>query len=210
MFQASDYVCLLQQLEAFFADSTADQPVAHNLEPDRLRDRISLDLPTDGKPLADLEADIANYLAYAVKTAHPTYFNQLWGGFSAPCFMGDLLTSAANTSMYTHEVAPVATLIEQTVIAKLGQLVGFDNPEGQFTTGGSNGNLMAMAMARHRAVPTLKHEGLVKGPQLIAFVSEEAHYSFAKAAQLLGLGTANLWQVPVSIGPIPVPARNQL
>lgn len=197
MFQASDYQALLHQLEAFFAASTPGHPVACNLEPNALRDRLSLDLSTDGKTLAELETDIANYLTYAVKTAHPRYFNQLWGGFNASCLMGDLLTSATNTSMYTLEVAPVATLIEKAVIDKLGQLVGFANPEGQFTTGGSNGNLMAMGIARHCAIPTLKHEGLVNGPQLIALVSEEAHYSFVKAVHLLGLGTANLWRVPV-------------
>jgi glutamate/tyrosine decarboxylase-like PLP-dependent enzyme len=197
MLQAFDYHRLLDQLEAFFTASIADYPVHHPLAPDKLRDRLSLDLPTEGKPMADLEIDIANYLTYAVKTAHPAYFNQLWGGFSAPCFMGDMLTSATNTSMYTHEVAPVATLIEKTVIAKLGKLVGFPHPEGQFTTGGSNGNLMAMAIARHRAVPALKQDGFINAPRLIAFISEEAHYSFAKAAHLLGLGTANLWQVPV-------------
>ena len=129
MFQASDYENLLQQLETFFTASNRNQPVAHSWTPEELRDRICLDLPTDGKPLAALADDISTYLTYAVKTAHPAYFNQLWGGFNAPCFMGDLLTSAANTSMYTHEVAPIATLIEKAVIAKMGQLVGFSNPK---------------------------------------------------------------------------------
>ena len=201
MFHASDYADLLGQLEQFFADSHAQQPIAQPLDPNELRDRLSLDEftngPTGGKSLAELHTDINHYLTYSVKTAHPQYFNQLWGGFNASCFMGDLLTSATNTSMYTYEVAPVATLIEKTLIAKMGKLVGFDHPEGQFTTGGSNGNLMAMAIARHHAVPQLKHEGMANGPQLIAFISAEAHYSFAKAAQLLGFGTAQLWPVPV-------------
>ena len=79
----------------------------------------------------------------------------------------------------------------------MGQLVGFETPEGQFTTGGSNGNLMAMAIARHHIIPTVKQDGMIGGPTLIAFVSADAHYSFAKAAHLLGLGTAQLWSVPV-------------
>ena len=199
MFHASDYTDLLGQLEQFFAD--AQKPIAHPLDPNELRDRLSLDEftdgPIDGRPAAELRTDIADYLTYSVRTAHPQYFNQLWGGFNASCFMGDLLTSATNTSMYTYEVAPVATLVEKTLIAKMGKLVGFENPDGQFTTGGSNGNLMAMAIARHHAGPHLKHEGMVNGPQLIAFISAEAHYSFAKAAQLLGFGTAQLWPVPV-------------
>lgn len=197
MFEASDYFYLLRQLEQYFTDSENLQAVAHPMPPDQLQAKLSLDLTADGKPLKDLNIDIANYLSHAVKTAHPRYFNQLWGGFNAPCLMGDMLTSATNTSMYTYEVAPVATLIEKTLIAKLGTFVGFSKPEGQFTTGGSNGNFMAMAMARHCAMPAFKQIGLANAPKLIAFVSEEAHYSFEKAAYLLGLGTEQLWKVPV-------------
>lgn len=197
MFDASDYTALLHQLEQFFQDSANQKPVTQNLDPAELRDRYSIELPTHGVPLSELQADIANYLACAVKTAHPMYFNQLWGGFTAPCFIGDVLTSATNTSMYTHEVAPMATLIEKTLVSKMGKLVGFSNPEGQFTTGGSNGNLMALAIARHYAIPTLKQQGMAHAPQLIAFVSADAHYSFAKAVHLLGLGTDQLWPVSV-------------
>lgn len=196
MFQSTDYEGLLQQLEQFFANSTRSNPVAQPLAPTELRDRLSLDLPIEGKALSALQTDIADYLTHGVKTAHPAYFNQLWGGFNASCFMADMLASATNTSMYTYEVAPVATLIEKTLIAKLGQLVGFADAEGQFTTGGSNGNLMAMAIARHRARPAIKRAGMTGGPRLIAFVSEAAHYSFDKAAHLLGLGTEQLWKVP--------------
>lgn len=198
MFEVSDYLHLLHQLEQHFINSVSLKPVANPVTLGDLQEQLSLDLIADGKPLNELYTDIQTYLDHAVKTGHPRYFNQLWGGFSAPCFMGDMLTSATNTSMYTYEVAPVATLIEKTLISKLGQLVGFSKPEGQFTTGGSNGNFMAMAMARHRAIPTLKQTGLINAPRLIAFVSEEAHYSFDKAAHLLGLGTEQLWKVPVN------------
>jgi len=204
MFQTSDYLNLLQQLEQFLQESTSQKAMTepfygegtHPLNPAVLRENLPLALPAEGKPLRDLNNDISSYLSHAVKTAHPAYFNQLWGGFNAACFMGDMLTSATNTSMYTHEVAPVATLIEKTLIAKVGELIGFDNPEGQFTTGGSNGNLMALAIARHRAFPKLKQEGLSQQPKLIAFVSAESHYSFDKAVQLLGIGSDNLWKVP--------------
>ncbi|MEL6469090.1 MAG: aminotransferase class V-fold PLP-dependent enzyme [Cyanobacteria bacterium J06623_4] len=202
MFKASDYLSLLQQLEQFFEQSASGDAVCNALSPDQLRERLPITLPAEGKPLQALNAEIANYLSHAVKTAHPAYFNQLWGGFNGACFLGEMLTSATNTSMYTHEVAPVATLIEKALVAKFRKLVGFTHAEeqfteGQFTTGGSNGNLMALAMARHRAVPTLKQTGLSNAPKLVAFVSQEAHYSFSKAAQLLGLGSKNLWKVPV-------------
>ena len=197
MFNTSDYIDLLQQLEQFFAATAEKKPIANPLDPEALRRKLPLELSAEGESLAQLQAHIADYLNYAVKTAHPAYFNQLWGGFDAACLMGDMLTSATNTSMYTYEVAPVATLIEQTLIAKLGSLIGFSQPDGQFTTGGSNGNFMAMAMARHRAVPTLKRRGMGNSHNLVALVSVDSHYSFAKAAHLLGLGTDQLWQVPL-------------
>ena len=196
-FKAADYEVLLQQIEHFFAETAQKKAITPSLPPDQLKDQLELALPHQGESLEKLQTSIQDYLKYAVKTSHPAYFNQLWGGFDPACFMGDMLTSATNTSMYTHEVAPVATLIEKTLIAKICSLVGFANPEGQFTTGGSNGNLMALAIARHRACPELRKTGLHQGPRLIAFVSAESHYSFAKAAHLLGLGTDNLWKVPV-------------
>ncbi|PZD71201.1 L-2,4-diaminobutyrate decarboxylase [Acaryochloris thomasi RCC1774] len=192
MFKASDYLGLLHQLEQFFADAQSEP-----LEPAELEQQLSLELPAVGTSLEHLHAEISNYLSYAVKTAHPTYFNQLWGGFNAAGFMGEILTSATNTSMYTYEVAPAATLIENALIAKMGSFVGFSEPEGQFTTGGSNGNLMAVAIATHKALPSAKQIGMLGAPPLIAFVSAEAHYSFVKAAQLLGLGARQVWKVPV-------------
>ena len=81
MFHASDYSTLLNQLERFFADIHPHTPVTHPLSPEELSDRLSLDEfvqgPIHGKPLAELQADIIDYLTHTVKTAHPKYFNQI-------------------------------------------------------------------------------------------------------------------------------------
>ena len=58
-------------------------------------------------------------------------------------------------------------------------------------SGGSQANLIAMMMARHQAMPDIKAKGLT-GQTLVAFVSDQAHYSAQKAANLLGIGTDNL------------------
>lgn len=49
-----------------------------------------------------------------------------------------------------------------------------------------------MVLARYRAVPDVKTKGCFGGKQLVAFTSEESHYSIKKAAHWLGLGTDNL------------------
>jgi glutamate/tyrosine decarboxylase-like PLP-dependent enzyme len=173
-----------------------DTPVSSPLSPAQLQAKIPLSLQPEGIPLEELQELIKLYLHYAVNTAHPLYLNQLWGGIDLACVWGDLVTSATNTSMFTYEVAPVATLIEQELISTMGALVGFAQVEGQFTTGGSNGNLMAMAMARYLKDPDSKGQGMRQHRPLVALVSAEAHYSFEQAAHLLGLGTDHLWRVP--------------
>jgi glutamate/tyrosine decarboxylase-like PLP-dependent enzyme len=85
--------------------------------------------------------------------------------------------------------------MEKELIKKLGDRSGFEDPDGLFVTGGSNGNLQAMMIARNRAVPHVKSAGFRNTKELIAFVSEEAHYSFEKSANVLGIGSANLCKI---------------
>jgi glutamate decarboxylase len=62
--------------------------------------------------------------------------------------------------------------------------------------GGSIGNLYGMHLARQRAAPQVKEEGAAAAGQLVAFVSQDAHYSYLKTARLIGLGAKNLISVP--------------
>jgi glutamate/tyrosine decarboxylase-like PLP-dependent enzyme len=164
--------------------------------PQELASRIDLSLPDEGCSSDEMLGTIKEYLRYCVRTGHPQYFNQLWSGFSMPGFLGEVFTSLTNTSMFTYEVAPVATLMEKVIIKRMGAMLGFQNPGGQMTTGGSNGNLIAMMVARNEAAPKAKELGISSSDHLVAFVSREAHYSFDKAANILGLGARNLIKIP--------------
>lgn len=177
------------------SNSDSESIVTHHLSPDKLRSKIDLTLSEKGCSMDDLYKTIEEYLTFSVRTGHRQYFNQLWSGFSLPGILGDVLASLANTSMYTYEVAPVATLMEKELIKKLGDLCGFEDSDGLFVTGGSNGNLQAMMIARNRAVPEIKSEGFPNSTELVAFVSEEAHYSFEKSANVLGIGSTNLRKI---------------
>lgn len=137
------------------------------------------------------------YLNYSVKTAHPQYFNQLWGGQSDAALVGSVIESLANTSMYTYEVAPVATLIENELLSRFRTVFGFEEGEAQITTGGSNSNYLALLLALHKKYPQIKSDGLQGLPKVVVFVSEEAHYSMDKAMVMAGLGLNSLVKVPV-------------
>jgi glutamate/tyrosine decarboxylase-like PLP-dependent enzyme len=173
-------------------NADARTPVVDYLEARDLRDRFEVSLDGTGVALDDLLPILESCLRYSVRTGHPQFLNQLYAGFDMAGFLGDMLASTVNTSMYTYEVAPLATLMEMELIRKMSSLVGFDRGEGIFCTGGSNANLLGVLLARDRAFPESKARGIHRGEQPVMFVSDQAHYSFMKAANVLGVGLENV------------------
>jgi len=165
-----------------------DAPVARALPPEELAQRLQLEIPAEGRSLDELLRDAESVLQYSVKTGHPRFFNQLFGGHDPAAVLGEWLTALVNTSMYTYEAAPVATLMERALIERMNRLVGFADGEGVFAPGGSISNLMAVIAARHRAFPHARQHGLQADDRPVMFLSEEAHYSLRRAANVIGIG----------------------
>jgi len=107
--------------------------------------------------------------------------------------LGDLYASLLNQNVTAWRSAPAAVAIERTVVRWLAEAVGCDGFTGTFTSGGSLGNLMALAMARESRAPA-NESGAQRG---IVYASEEVHMSIPRAVSLLGLGRANLQLIPV-------------
>lgn len=163
--------------------------------PFELQDAINFSIAEKGVSESEFLALINKYLDYSVNTNHPQFLNQLYSGFNFPAFIGEIFTALANTSMYTYEVAPVATLIETEMIQLMNNYVGYTNGDGIFVSGGSNANLVAMFSARNQIAPESRHKGYDKNLKLRAFVNEHAHYSFANAANIIGIGTESLIKI---------------
>ena len=142
-------------------------------------------------------AAVELYLDHCVNTAHPQYFNQLWAGQSEPALVGGVIELLANTSMYTFEVAPVATAVENEMRTIFAHHFGLDGWESQVTTGGSNSNFLALLLALQSKFPDIKNAGLSAGWRPRVYVSKDAHYSFDKAVMMAGLGLDALIKVPV-------------
>lgn len=178
-------------------DHYIDKPskVVEYKSPKDLRGIIHSEIGKEGEDFEALLIHISNYLKYSVNTGDKQFFNQLYAGFNFPAFVGDVITSLSNTSMYTYEVAPVATILEIELIQKMNQITGFHNGDGLFVSGGSNANLMAMFSARNKMLPEIKQNGIYQSKPLVAFVSDQAHYSFGTAANVLGIGTDNLVKI---------------
>jgi aromatic-L-amino-acid/L-tryptophan decarboxylase len=107
--------------------------------------------------------------------------------------LGDLYASVLNQNVTAWRSAPAAVAIERTVVEWLAGAIGCDGFAGTFTSGGSLGNLMALAMARESRAPA-NEDGATPG---VVYASEEVHMSIPKAVAMLGLGRTNLRLIPV-------------
>ena len=170
-------------------------PIVQYLDHETLKDELNLSIGYDGVPFDDILKEIEKYLKFSVNTSHSQFANQLFSGFNLPAFAGDVCASLANTTMATFEAAPVATIIEETLVRKMCKLMGFDDGEGIFVSGGSQANMIATLCARNSMLPQVKRGGLSKNRKLVMFVSDQSHYSFCNAANILGIGSKNVMKV---------------
>jgi glutamate decarboxylase len=141
-----------------------------------------------------------------------------------PWFVHDLgrLMLAMNQNTVKIETARAMTYCERQILAMLHRLIfGFgdtfytnciqdrDNTLGMVTSGGTSANLTAMWCARNRSLgPTesfagVEIEGLAAAlrhygaKNMVVVGSSFMHYSFDKAAGVMGAGTSGLIKVPV-------------
>jgi glutamate/tyrosine decarboxylase-like PLP-dependent enzyme len=173
----------------------SDHPVVKFKTPAELSEQINFEVNRSGVSEREFIKMIEKYLEYAVRTDNKQFLNQLYSGFNFPAFIGEVLTTLTNTSMYTYEVAPLATVIETQMIRLMNTYTGYTEGDGIFVSGGSNANLVAMFSARNRMVPESRFEGFDRNLKLTAFVNEQAHYSFDTAANVLGIGSKNVIKV---------------
>ena len=170
-------------------------PVVKFKTPGELSEIFSLPVDEESASQTKFTEYIEKYLDYSVRTGNKQFLNQLYSGFNFPAFLGEVFTVVANTSMYTYEVAPVATMIEKEMINLMNSYAGYKSGDGIFVTGGSNANLVAMLSARNRVFPEGRFEGYDHNLKLKAFINEQAHYSFETAANVLGIGSKNVIKV---------------
>jgi len=181
---------ILKYLQAAEQPGKVAEPMPHT----SLSKTTDLKIPLEGNGMNAVLDDIDAYLRTCVKTNRPEFMNPLWGGINTAGLAGEIIATLTNTSMYTYELAPLATLIEQSVLNRMAELVGFYEGAGTLTTGGSNGNMLGMLCARQVMVPSSTQSG-IDGRSMVVYVSSEAHYSVLMAANVIGIGHQNVVKV---------------
>lgn len=182
---------------AVFQATDRNNKVVEWVEPEDLKKQLDLRLGDEGITHATLLRYLRGVIRYSVKTGHPYFINQLFSSLDVYGLVGQWVTDALNPSVYTYEVAPVFTIMENEVLANMASIVGYSQHDGLFAPGGSMANMYGMLLARHRRFPEVKRSGVGGLGRLVAFTSVDAHYSNTKSAMTLGLGSDNLVLVNV-------------
>lgn len=181
----------MSELARMFLEIERREPVAAHLLPEDLAASLDLGLGEHGLPLDRVFALLGEVMAMTPRTCSPAFFNQLYAGRDAVPTAAEMLTALMNTSMYTYRVAGPHALIEHELMRHMASKVGYAEGEGIICPGGSIANLCAMIIARNEARPGIQDEGH-DGRPMVAYASEEAHYSLNKAAAMTGIGRRNL------------------
>lgn len=191
MSQLTSDIALFNELVEVLLKEEGHNPVADRIEASELYDTIDLSLDDKGMVDDQLKAALKEVLVSTPKTATNLFFNQLFGGRQSKAVLGDLLAVMLNNSMYTYKVAGPQVGIEQGIIRKSCDLIGYGaKSNGTFPTGGSMSNYMALIMARDAKDPSCITKGMTK--PIVIYTSKESHYSNAKNATFAGIGKSNI------------------
>lgn len=136
-------------------------------------------------------------MEHQVRAHHPHFHNQLFGGFDQYAVLGNYMTTSMNGTMFTYEVAPCYTIMEDNIYEHLRKRVGWSEIDGMMTPGGSFANWNGMLLARHKRFPQSKFKGVQGLPPLKILTSAASHYSITKGAILEGLGIDNMIKIKV-------------
>ena len=137
-------------------------------------------------------------LPVSIKTWHPRFLNQMFGGTSLPGVVGEMLASMMNPTLATWEMAPAATIIERNITQWLSKIMGMpEGSSGILLPGGSISNLLALTVARNtRLGPDVATKGVAGIEQRGAIIcSDSAHYSITNAGNMLGIGSDQVIKV---------------
>lgn len=141
-----------------------------------------------------LEWTISSMENGLVHTTHPRYFGLFNPAPTFPAICADYIAAEFNPQVCVWSHAPVAVEIENHVIQRLAERVGFSSGAGgHFTSGGAEANNTAVVCA----LTSSNDEFANKGARAFAgqpriYVSKESHLAWYKIAHQLGIGRASV------------------
>lgn len=150
-------------------------------------------LPRGGRTVDEVLSRLrSDVVAHANHLYHPRYVGHQVSAPLPVAIWSEPLIAALNQSLAVAEMSPTGTPLETRVCRWLTELIGWDaGAGGTLTSGGTEATVTALLAARAALLPDSWKEGVGSAAPVIV-CGEHAHYSVARAAGTIGLGTASV------------------
>jgi aromatic-L-amino-acid decarboxylase len=159
-----------------------------------LLEALGRPLPETGIDATDALRVASRVLDESIAQPRPRYLAYVGSSGLEIGVLGDALMACHDINVAVD--AGGADFLERQVLRWVSEFVGFGEPSGVMASGGTVSNLTALAAARERAAPGVRHTGMADR-RLALYCSAEAHYSVVRAAEVLGLGADGVRLVPI-------------
>lgn len=181
---------------ASYFDSLESRPVVVPTTSRAIRERIDEPLPLAGADFSALLDTVRGVICrYNRHSAHPRMFGYVASPGTAVTAIGHMIAAALNINVTAWRSASSGTDLERLTIDWLKEMLGYPaTAGGLLLSGGSMANFAALGAARSaKAGADVVRDGVAAvGRRMCVYVSEESHFSIAKAAGMLGLGESNV------------------
>ncbi|HEU4543642.1 MAG TPA: pyridoxal-dependent decarboxylase [Jiangellaceae bacterium] len=168
-------------------------PVSRPHTPAEVRAALSRPVPDDPVPDDVLFAHLRELIMErSTQTGHGGWMGYISGAGTVPGGPASLLAAGSNQNLGGWPLGPGATEIESQLLAWFADRLGLPaSTSGAFVSGGATANLIALTVARDALAGwNVRRDGIAAGPPLAVYVSDDAHETIDRAADLLGLGSA--------------------
>jgi aromatic-L-amino-acid decarboxylase len=177
-----------------------DLPVSRYQGVDAVREAVAIPIPEQPMPLDDLVDHLRTViLERSMYPGHPGFMAYVSGAGTVPGAVADLLAAGVNQNVGGWRLSPAASEIEHYLTRWFARRFGL--PEGSgglLVSGGALANFVGLKLARDRKAGwEVRTKGLLAGPALRIYGSEETHSVNFRAADMLGLGRNAVRSLPV-------------
>ncbi len=204
---ARDAAIVARALAAYYAESASGRmPVIRQAPMEEIISELELRRLVERGGLGgrELRRFVRRYLSHTTRLHHPAYMAHQVAVPHLSGALASMIDGFTNNAMAIYEMGPAAASIEAFVLDWLIRKVGWEpaplqraagdagpGAAGVLTHGGSLANLTALVAARTRLAPRVWEEG---SPHDLALLAPEgSHYSIARAAGILGLGSRAIY-----------------
>lgn len=182
-----------------YLEHIRSRPVWQSIPPE-VRANFQQPLPQHPSDLGEVhETFMREVLPYAVGNAHPGFMGWVHGGGTPVGMLAEMLAAGLNANLGGRDQMPIE--VERQILQWVRELFQFpDTASGLFVTGTSMANLIAVWVARAKALGVeVRSSGMSAGKlRLTAYASAGAHGCIAQAMDLAGVGTDALRFIPMN------------